>query len=136
MTDREVLAVHEAAHAIAAITLHVDVQIVTLDEMRPIDGFGHLNTGTSIIIFLAGGSAERRVTGRTRYDADDLQKAQALLRLQRQTDGSAELRHYHILTNDLVNRRWAQITHVAKELLRCRRLSGAEVTRLAEEALT
>lgn len=152
MTDQELLAHHEAAHAVVAISLGWEINQVTI--VADDDTFGHCQvkdfelyfdgnrwTGEvkasarqAILYDLAGIAAEMRINGD--YDevgcSSDWGKAYTKARhLTRACNPQTYLDYALGRTKKLVNSHWQRVTAVAAGLLEHQTLTGEDVYTLA-----
>jgi ATP-dependent Zn protease len=138
VTDREV-AFHEAAHAVAALLLGLPVATVSVKARE--HSLGHVMLGTAlnrveildaIQMFLAGGAAARKLTGRAALgDEDDLQQARAFAGAMAGRARAAELvDDARALVDALVIEHWDSIQRVAAALLTHGNLRGDKVADL------
>jgi hypothetical protein len=142
---------HEAGHAVALVTLGYAVRYCTLVPRAGKDGHSacmvasvaltKLPINQAITVWLAGPYAEMEHFPPLinpeieRGDWSDLTKVLIALETIHNAEWTAPIIRHSLerhaeRTLRLVRREWSWITRVADELMRWRRLSGVEVTRL------
>lgn len=138
----EAVAFHEAAHACVAILLGTPVASVSIDvdrhggEMRPNIPGSREDLDTAVLVRLAGGSAEKRLSGDHTGAGADYEYVDALLRACLNTDDRGvldeHLRRCEALSDAYVAECWHWISRVAAALIRHRTLRGDQVAGLME----
>lgn len=149
------VAIHEAAHAVAAVAAGIAIDRVFV-------GFGYtgedvgavypntfpesVDVNQRVVYLLAAGVAERRYLGLPPdghedavWDARDRQQAESILARRLRVDVTsaivtARLAQLRVAARRAVDRHWAWIERVALELVDRRVMSGADVARLRPAA--
>lgn len=140
MLTERVIALHEAAHAVADIVKGVPILRVTLEptptslaHVRPAVRADSIEMSDWVFSLAAGAAAERKATGQAALgDENDLSQARLLIAAIAGTDVDApqvteRLRTYGILADAFVALNWKWIERTADRLQRRRSLTGAEV---------
>lgn len=143
MYDEQAIAHHEAAHGCFALLAGWPVRAVSIVPAK--DSAGHCLPETKpgeredvdwVPYLLAGGAAERQLTGRpATLDSSDLEVARTLLSVMRHHRPDAEpveaaLKAWAFVADFRVRQHWPWIERVARELRRARVLTGAQVAAL------
>jgi hypothetical protein len=134
------VAVHEAAHALAAHVLHVPIRSVSIRPKESHLGVSRFAaTGEEppidcAIVFAAGRMAERMYSGRAErtnwFDVDDPDVTSAVWFLDRTADPLAARQLVELRTRSLLSTRWPALTALADELDRRVMLLGPQVEKL------
>jgi hypothetical protein len=115
MTEREIVAHHEAGHAVIAFMLGVPVECVTIEPFEGRSGITwHHKTSpeNEILITMAGPFAESKFTGRLFWAGDDEARITLL-----QPNLPEPREHYEVKAAALVRENWDDIEAIAFELL-------------------
>ena len=136
-------AYHEAGHAVVAISRGIPVLRCTIVPTRNTGGHvlpnvptGSIDMHDLLVMWLAGGAAERRLTGKSAtLNANDLAYAyliaSVMVRAEPGTKATADhLARYELLADVDVASHWNWIGRVAKRLLVKRTLCGGDVADL------